>query len=116
MIGMVHAIYYLWIIGSNSMNENRNTILEAGLRGLQAGLRGEEVLLQGIVIPGDRDDCMNMVAIALSTDQELDFVIDRNAKGDELSVHLRKLVRVKGFIREDEKGRRTIRITDYEIL
>ena len=57
-----------------------------------------------------------MVSIVLSTDQELDFVIERNANGDELSGHLRGLVRVKGFIREDEKERRTIRITDFEIL
>ena len=75
----------------------------------------EEVLVKGIVIRGDTDDRLTMVAIVLSTDQELDFVIERNAKGDELFDHLRELVRVKGFIREDEKGR-TIRITDYTIL
>jgi len=71
--------------------------------------------LQGIVVPGDPDERLTMVSIVLSTDQELDFVIERNAKGDELMDHLRESVRVKGFIREDEKGRRTIRITAYEI-
>ena len=91
------------------MNENRNQILEAGLR-------GEELLLKGIVVPGDTDKRLAMVSIVLSTDQELDFMIERDAKGDELFDHLRELVRGKGFIREDGKGRRMIRITDYEVL
>ena len=91
------------------MSDNKNQILEVGLR-------GEEVLLKGIVVPGDTDERLTMVSIVLSTDQELDFMIERDTKGDELFDHLRELVRGKGFIREDEKGRRTIRITDYEIL
>ena len=91
------------------MSDNKNQILEAGLR-------GEEVLLKGIVVPGDTNERLTMVSIVLSTDQELDFMIERDTKGDELFDHLRELVRGKGFIREDEKGRRMIRITDYEIL
>jgi hypothetical protein len=91
------------------VGDNKNQILEAGLR-------GEEVLLKGVVIPGDTDVRLTMISIVLSTDQELDFMIERDAKGDELFDHLRELVRGKGFIREDEKGRRMIRITDYEVL
>jgi len=95
--------------GKNLVSDNKNQILEAGLR-------GEEVGLKGVVIPGDPDKRLNMVSVVLSTDQELDFTIERNPKGDELFNHLRELVRAKGFIREDGKGRRMIRITDYEIL
>ena len=91
------------------MSDNRNQILEAGLR-------GEEVLLKGIVIPGDPDERLTMVSIVLSTDQELDFMIERDTKGDELFDHLRELVRGKGFIREDQPGKRMIRITDYKVL
>jgi hypothetical protein len=76
----------------------------------------EELSLKGIVIPGDTDERLSMASIVLSTDQELDFVIERNAKGDELFDHLRELVRVKGFIGDGKKGKKTIRITDYEIL
>jgi hypothetical protein len=91
------------------MNKSKKQILEAGLR-------GEEVLLKGIVIPGELDALFKMTSILLATDQELDFVIERNAKGDELFDHLRELVRVKGFIREDQPGKRMIRITDYKVL
>lgn len=90
------------------MNDNRKQILEAGLR-------GEEVLLKGIIVPDEFDALFKMTSISLSTDQELVFVVERNTKGDALFDHIRDPVRVKGFIQEDEKGRRTIRITDYEI-
>jgi hypothetical protein len=93
----------------NSVKENRNQILETGSR-------GEEVLLRGIIVPGELNALFDMTSILLSTDQELDFTIERDTKGDELMDHLRKSVLVKGFIREDEKGKRTIRISDYEVL
>ena len=91
------------------MNENRKQILEAGLK-------GDEILLKGIIVPDEYDAHFKMASIQLSTDQELVFAIERNTKGDELFDHIREPIRVKGFIQEDEKGRRTIRITDYEIL
>ena len=91
------------------MQKNRNQILEAGSR-------GEEVMLSGIIVSGEYDALFNMTSILLSTDQELDFEVERNARGDELFDHLRELVRARGFIRDDEKGRKTIRITNYEIL
>ena len=83
---------------------------------LEAGLRGKELLLKGVIIPGDKDEHSVMVSIVLSTDEELDFVIERDATGDKLFDHLRKWVEVKGFIQELETGIRTIRITDYRVL
>lgn len=93
------------------MNENKDRA-----QILEAGLRGEEVLLNGIIVPGELDALLKMTSIMLAADRELDLVIERGAKGDELFNHLRELVRVKGFIREDQPGTRTIRITDYELL
>jgi len=93
----------------NAVNKNRHQILETGLR-------GEEVFLKGIIVPGDTDEHLVMVSVVFSSDQELDFVIERDAKGDELFDHLRESVRVKGFIREDQPGKKTIRITDYEVF
>jgi len=57
-----------------------------------------------------------MISILMSTDQELDFLVEKNDLGDELFNHLRELVRVKGFIGEDAKGRRNIRISNYQLL
>lgn len=91
------------------MNNKRNQLLEAGFR-------GEELSLKGIIVPGELDALFDMTSVQFSSDLELDFIVERDAKGDELMDHLRKLIRVKGFIREDEKGRKTIRITDYKIL
>ena len=107
--GKAHEVKGLADNRRNLMHDNRKQILEAGLR-------GEEVFLKGIVVPGDTDERLTMVSIVLSTDQELDFVIERNAKGDELFDHLRELVRVKGFIREDQPEKRMIRITAYKVL
>lgn len=82
---------------------------------LEAGLRGEQVLLSGIVIPGEMDERSVPLSLVLSTNKELDLMIERDAKGDELMDHLRELIRVKGFIRVDHSGKLIIRITDYEI-
>lgn len=93
---------------NNPVNKNRDQILEAGLR-------GEEVTLTGIVVPGELDANFKMISVLFSSDQELDFLVEPDARGNELFGHLRKPLRVKGLIREDEKGRRTIRISSYEL-
>lgn len=72
--------------------------------------------LRGIIVAGDADERLAMISIVLSTDHELDFAIERNAKGDELFEHLRDSVWVKGFIGDHKKGKKSIRITDYEIM
>lgn len=91
------------------MDPNTNRILEAGLR-------GEEVLLNGVVVPGDLDAFFKVTSLLLSSDQELDFAIEHDAKGDELFGHLRDLLMVKGFLRKNKPGRWTIRITGYRVL
>lgn len=91
------------------MHENKKQILEKGFR-------GEEVSFKGIIVPDELDALFKMTSIILSTDQELDFVVERNAIGDELFDHVRESVKVKGFIREEKTGKRMIRITDYRIL
>lgn len=90
------------------MNENTNQILGPELR-------EEEVLVKGIIVPGDFDARLRVTSLLLSTDHELDLLIERNAKRDELMGHLRELVLVRGFIREDQPGKRTIRISDYQL-
>ncbi|MBI5845113.1 MAG: hypothetical protein HZB23_10645 [Deltaproteobacteria bacterium] len=91
------------------MNQNINQILEAGLR-------GEEVFLNGVVVPGELDALFRITSLLLSSDQELDFEIEHDAKGDELFGHLRALLAVKGFLRKPKSGRWMIRITDYRVL
>lgn len=83
---------------------------------LAAALRGEEVTLTGIIVSGELDANFKMISVLFSSDRELDLLVERNERGDELFSHLRAMVRVKGLIREDDKGRRTIRVTDYKLL
>lgn len=91
------------------MNETENRIL-------QPGLREEEVSLKGIVLSGELDAYFETTSLVLRSGRELNFVIERDVKGDELFEHLWDLVRVKCFIREDRAGKRTIRINDYQVL
>ncbi len=58
------------------MNNDKHKILEAGLR-------GKELLLKGVIIPGDKDEHSAMASIVLSTDKELDFVIERDPENIE---------------------------------
>jgi len=82
---------------------------------LEAGFRGEEITLTGIIVPGELDANFRMISVLFSSDQELDFLVEPDAPGNELFGHLREPLTVKGLIREDEKGRRTIRISSYEL-
>lgn len=79
-------------------------------------MRGEEMSFWGIIVPDKLDALFRTSSILLSTDQEVDFAIERNAKGDELFNHLREPVRVQGFIRKTQAGKWMIRITAYRIL
>jgi hypothetical protein len=73
-------------------------------------------MLKGIIVAGEMDERKSIVSAVLATDQEQDFLIERDAKGDELFDHLREPVQVKGVIGEDGKGRRTIKIIEYQLL
>lgn len=79
-------------------------------------MKGAEVSFRGIIVPDELDALFRTSSILLSTDQEVDLAIERNATGDELFDHLRELVRVQGFIRQNKAGKWMIRITDYKIL
>jgi hypothetical protein len=91
------------------VNKNRNLILEEGSR-------GEEVSIEGIVVPYELDARFKTTSLLLSTNMELDFVIEHNAVETRLFGHLREPVRVKGFIREGKPGQWLIRVTDYNSL
>jgi hypothetical protein len=91
------------------VNKNRNQILEAGSK-------GEEVSIEGIVVPYELDARFKATSLLLSTNMELDLVIEHNAGETPLFEHLREPVRVKGFIREGKPGQWLIRVTDYKPL
>ena len=70
------------------------------------------VTIRGIVIPVDWDEEGNIVAIAVSTHDEEEYLICGQDKGEELRAHIREEVEISGVLRK-EKGNKTIIVTDY---
>ena len=75
----------------------------------------KEVTLTGFVIPEEWDNNDNVIAIAISTEDE-DYLVERNKPGEELYDFLDEDVEATGFVREDKDGTKHISVTSYEIL
>jgi len=67
-------------------------------------LKGSEKLItiRGIVIPVDWDEKGNVVAAAISTNDEDEYFIDKDHKGEELLHFIQEEVEVSGVARENE--------------
>jgi hypothetical protein len=82
---------------------------------MQYNRREDLITIRGILVPVEWDESGRVLATAVSTDQENEFVIDNNNRGEELRVHLRAEVVVTGRLRESE-GRRIIRVERFALL
>ena len=71
------------------------------------------VTIKGIVIPVDWDEKGNVVAIALSTNDEEEYQIEDKGKGGELKRLLREEIEINGFL-SYEKNIKMIRVTTYK--
>jgi hypothetical protein len=72
--------------------------------------------IRGLVIPVDWDAKGNITAAAISTPFEEEYLLEHNARGEELLAFVRERVKVSGLIRKDELGNKVISVTKYEIL
>ena len=72
--------------------------------------------LRGLVLPVDWDERGNITSIAVSTNSEEEYLIDENPFADELLAFTRLRVKVRGFVREDENGKKIITVEKYEVL
>ncbi len=77
--------------------------------------REDLVTVRGILVPVEWDESGGVLTMAVSTDQEDEFMIDDNNKGKELCLHLRAEVEVTGVLRKSEGGR-IIRVEEYTLL
>jgi len=68
--------------------------------------------VKGIVIPVDWDEKGKVVATALSTHNEDEYLIDPNYKGKELLHFVQKEVEVSGIARKS-KDKKTITVKKY---
>jgi hypothetical protein len=87
-------------------------ILEGGDEKRQAG--NNLVTMRGIVIPADWDEKGNVVAVALSTYDEVECLIENHEKETELKAFIREEVEISGILRE-EKNRLIMKIKEYRL-
>lgn len=74
------------------------------------------VIIKGLIIPADWDEEGEIIAIAISTYSEEEYLIDRNPKGEELFAFVRQGAKIIGLVKMDDCGRKIIRVEEYEIL
>jgi 5S rRNA maturation endonuclease (ribonuclease M5) len=72
--------------------------------------------VRGLVIPVDWDDKGNVIATAISTHLEEEYLVDQNAWGEALLAFLRQRVKVSGSIILKEDGKKVITVKKYEVL
>jgi len=72
--------------------------------------------IKGLIIPVDWDKKGNVTATAISTHLEEEYLVDDNARGEELIAFLRQRAKVSGFIIEKAKGKKVITVKHYEVL
>jgi hypothetical protein len=86
--------------------------LEGGDDKRKAG--NNPVTIRGIVIPADWDEKGNVVAVAVSTYDEVEYLIENHEKEKELKAFIREEVEVSGILTE-EKNRLIIKIEEYRL-
>ena len=72
--------------------------------------------IRGLVVPVDWDEKGNVTATAISTHFEEEYLVDDNARGEELIAFLRQRAKVSGFIIQNANGKKVITVKHYEVL
>ena len=73
------------------------------------------ITLRGIVIPVDWDEKGKVIASALTTHNEEEYLIDHDLKGRKLMGFMQHEVEVSGIVRKNNKTK-TITIASYEVI
>ena len=74
---------------------------------------GDELItIRGIVIPVDWDEKGSVVAIAISTPNEDEYLVDKDHKGKELLHLIQEEVEVSGVTRKD-KDKKILTVQKY---
>jgi len=76
--------------------------------------RSKTTVVKGVVIPTDWDEHGNVVALAISSNDEKEYIVDNKGKGKDLLGLIRKEVEVRGVITEEDQ-RKIIRVSKYSL-
>jgi hypothetical protein len=64
----------------------------------------------------DWDKKGNVIAVAISTINEEEYVIENNAQGEEMLKLIQKEVEVRGELKEDGSGKKRLVVQHYKII
>jgi hypothetical protein len=76
---------------------------------------GKIITIKGIVIPVDWDEKGTVIAAALSTHKEEEYLIEHNDEGRKLMAFIQHEVKVSGVVRKNP-DKKTITISTYEVI
>ena len=74
------------------------------------------ITIRGLLVPADWDEKGNITEAAVSTYFEEEYVIEANARGEALLPFLRQKVKVIGLVEMDDRGRKVVRVEEYEVI
>ena len=72
--------------------------------------------IRGLLVPIDWDEKGNITEIAVSTYFEEEYLIEKSVREEALLPFLRQKVKVIGFVRMDARGRKVVRVEEYEVI
>jgi hypothetical protein len=76
-------------------------------------VRDTSTTIRGILVPVDWDEDGNILAIAVSTPGEQQYIVEKNSKGKELLGMIRQEVEVTGVVGTGTKDSKTITVNSY---
>ena len=80
------------------------------------GFAEGSVIISGLLVPVDWDERGNITETAVSTYFEEEYRIEMNVRGEALLPFLRQRVKVIGLVKIDKRGRKVVRVEDYEVI
>ena len=83
---------------------------------MESNNEGRPATIRGLVAPVAWDDKGNVLAAAISTHFEEEYLIEQNGWGEALLALLRQKVKVSGFIIQNANGKKVITVKHYEVL
>ncbi|MCG6946774.1 MAG: hypothetical protein LJE87_15690 [Deltaproteobacteria bacterium] len=76
----------------------------------------DPIVIRGLLVPVDWDEKGNITETAVSTYFEEEYRIERNVRGEALLPFLRQKVKVSGLVRIDNRGKKVVRVEEYEVI
>jgi len=77
---------------------------------------GQIIVITGIIMPHNWDESGKVIEIALYTNKEEVYVVEHNCLTQRLMALMYNKAEVKGRVREDQNGGKSIAVQHYRVL